>query len=373
MIRIIGIGLAAFLLLVLEQRLYRRLWSKGLYVTIRFGRDSLFEGEESSLLEIVENRKRLPLSMLKVKFQTSRSLLFETGDGSRTTDQYYRNDVFQIGGGEKVTRTLSFTGGKRGYYRIDSCDLVASDLFLTAQMVETLPERAFVYVYPRPFDSREFRQSLQQLNGEVLTRRHLLEDPFEYRGIREYQPFDDMRSVNWKATAKTGGLKVNQKNYTSLKAVRVFLNLEDTGILKKTDCVEGSLRIAAGLCEYFLSQGMQVSCHGNSLDMLTGEPLTLDASAGTGQMTAVYRALARTDTEEILPFVELWSDKLLHEAEGTVTCIVSPNQYEDFVELLEQYQDAGGEYLWFYPVWESGEPKLPEKLSSHIRVLHIRG
>ena len=37
-----------------------------------------------------------------------------------------------------------------------------------------------------------------------------MEDPFEYRGIREYQPYDDMRSVNWKATAKTGDLKVNQ-------------------------------------------------------------------------------------------------------------------------------------------------------------------
>lgn len=371
MIKLIGIGIAAFLLLVLEQRTYRKLWSRGLYVDIRFKKDSVFEGESGSLLEIVENRKRLPLSMLKVKFQTSRNLVFETGDGSRTTDQYYRNDVFQIGGGERVTRTLSFKGGKRGYYSIDSCDLVASDLFLTSQMVQTLPVKTSVYVYPKPFDSREFRRSLQQLNGEVLTKRHLLEDPFEYRGIREYQPFDNMKDINWKATARTGELKVNQKNYTSLKAVRIFLNLEDSGILKKTDCVEESLRIAAGLCEYFLSQGMQVSCHGNSLDRLTGEPLALEASAGFGQMTAIYRALARTNTEDVSPFVGLLQDKLLHEAKGTMTCIVSPNQYEDFVALLTQYQDAGQEYIWFYPVWESADPKLPEKLASHIQILHI--
>lgn len=372
MIKLIGIGIVAFLLFVLEQQLYKKLWSRGLRVTVKFKKDSIFEGEESSLLEIVENRKYLPLSMLKVKFQTSRNLIFESGKGSRTTDQYYRNDVFQIGGGERVTRNLPFTGGRRGFYRIDSCDLVAADLFLTTQMVESLPVNASLYVYPKPFDSREFHLSLRQLNGEVLSKRHLLEDPFEYRGIREYQPFDDMRSVNWKATAKTGDLKVNQKNYTALKAVRVFLNLEDTGILKKEDSVEGSLRVAAGLCEYFLSQGMQVACYGNGADVITGEVLAIEASAGAGQMAAIYRGLARADTDKVFSFVELFQDKLLHEAKGTVTCLVAPNHYEDFVQLITQYQDEGNEYLWFYPVWESEDPFVPENLREHIRILHIR-
>ena len=90
-------------------------------------------------------------------------------------------------------------------------------------------------MYPKPFSHPDFKRSLKQLNGEVLTKRHLLEDPFEYRGIRDYQPQDDLKSINWKATARTGDLKVNQKNYTSQKSVRIFVNLEDTGILKKED------------------------------------------------------------------------------------------------------------------------------------------
>lgn len=372
MIKLVGIGIIAFLLFILERKLYEKLWNRGLKVSVGFKRGHIFEGEDGSLWEVVENHKKLPISMLKVKFQTSRYLLFEAGEGSRTTDQYYRNDVFQIGGGEKITRKLTFTGGKRGYYRIDSIDLVASDLFLIAQMVETLPANAAIYVYPKPYDSREFRLSLQQLNGEVLSRRHLIEDPFEYRGIREYQPFDDMRSINWKATARTGELKVNQKNYTALKSVRIFMNLEDNGVLRKTDCVESSLRIAAGLCQYFLSQGIQVSCYGNGVDVISGKPLILEASAGTGQMSAVYRGLARTDIENVLSFTDIFSEKLLREADGTITCVVAPNQYEDFVKLLEEYQDAGRDYIWFYPVQESSEPGLPEKLAKNIRILHIR-
>ena len=193
--------------------------------------------------------------MLKVKFKTDRHLLFDQEKGSRTTDQFYRNDIFRIGGGERVTRTLKFQGGRRGYYTIDEVSLVASDLFLLSQLVADVEVKTELYVYPRPFDSARLRKSLVQINGEILSRRHLLEDPFEYRGIREYQPYDDMRSINWKATARTGDLKVNQKNYTALKSVRVFFQIQDDNILKKDSAVEMSLRIVAALCLFFLRQG----------------------------------------------------------------------------------------------------------------------
>ncbi len=372
MIRLAGIGILAFLLFVLEQKIYQKLWKRGLTVAIRFQKESVFEGEENSLLEIVENHKKLPLSMLKVKFQTDRHLIFEDTKGSRTTDQYYRNDVFQIGGGERITRTLTFTGGKRGVYGIHTVDLVAADLFLTAQMVDTLKVNARLYVYPKPFAGEEFKLSLRQLNGDVVTKRHLLEDPFTYRGIREYQPFDPMRNINWKATARTGDLKVNQNNYTALPSVRIFLNLEDSGILKKTECVEAAIQIAAGLCEFFLGEGIQTACYSNSLDALDNSPLCLEASSGPGQMTAVYQGLARADIDRIVPFTETFTEKLFTEGTGTVTCFVAPNQYEDFVKLLEQYQESGREYVWFYPTEESNKPQLPETLMEHIRLIPIR-
>lgn len=371
MIRLIGIGILVVLLLSLEQHVYQKLWKRGLHVRIDFTKNSLFEGEIGTLREVVENQKRLPLSMLKVKFQTDRHLLFEDTKGSRTTDRYYRNDVFQIGGGERITRILSYTGSKRGFYDIRSIDLVAADLFLTSQSVDTAPVNAYVYVYPRPFDSHEFRQSLKQLNGTVLTKRHLLEDPFEYRGIREYQPFDDMRSINWKATARTGDLKVNQKNYTALQAVRIFLNLEDTGILKKESCVEASIQIAAGLCRYFLNQGIQVACYGNAASKTGEQFLSIEAGAGSGQMNAVYRGLACIDTEKVVPFVEVLGQKVRKESSGTITCFVSPNQYEDFVRLIQDYQQTGSDYIWFCPVEGNREPPVLEGLADHMRFLHL--
>lgn len=372
MTKLIIIGLVFFLLFLLQKKLYEHLWQSHLTVALAFCEEHIYEGEQGELREMIENRKLLPLSMLKVKFKTDRHLIFDDMQGSRTTDQFYRNDIFRIGGRERVTRVLKFHGGRRGYYTIDGISLVASDLFLTAQMVAEETVSTAIYVYPKPYDSEELRRSLTQLNGEVLTKRHLLEDPFEYRGIREYQPFDDMHSINWKATARTGELKVNLKNYTSLKSIRVFFNVQDDNILKKDDCVEASLRIAAGLCAFFLRQGMQVSCCGNGLDFATGKPMSIEAKAGDSQLESILRGLARLNlTQPVADFTETFEEKLFHQAQGTFTCFVAPNQYEDFCQLLLQYQSAGNDFLWFYPVSGSKNPDLPPGLEKQIRLIHL--
>lgn len=369
--KIIGICIVAFFLYYLQQAVYRRWWNKGLQVSLEFAQKELFEGEESKLYEVIENRKRLSLPMLKVKFQTSRNLEFSDIKGSKVTDFFYRNDVFEIGGGEKITRTLKFVGKKRGYYKINGIDLVGSDLFFSREMVESRTTGKYVYVYPKPFQSREFLVALRRLNGEVLTKRHLVEDPFEYRGIREYQPYDDMRMVNWKATARTEELMVNERNYTALKAVRIFLNTEDKGILKKEDEVEASIRIAASLAEHFLKQGMEVECCGNGKDIISGEIMRIPVSAGMTQMGRIYKALARMDAGAATQdFAECFGEKILTEGKGTMTIFVSPNGYEDFVKLLTQYKGQGGDFVWFYAADEKTEPDLPGSLQDEIRVIH---
>ena len=373
MIRLLEIGLLAFLLFYLQQFIYQKLWNQNLKTELFFENNAIFEGEEGRLNEVISNQKRLPLPMLKVRVQTDRHLIFGLSKGSRTTDQYYRNDVFHVSGGEKLTRSITFVGGKRGYYRIQSMELVATDLFFTMEMVETVPANINIYVYPKPFDSAFFQMTLRQLNGEILTKQHLLEDPFEYRGIREYEPSDDMRSINWKATARTGQLKVNQKNYTALPSVRIFFDVEDRGVLKSEECVEACFQIAAGLGEYFLGQGMRVSCYGNGLDFRTKKPLRVESSTGRGQMEQLYRNLARIDTNQpAVDFVETFGEEILDTKKNELTCIIAFHQYRPFVELLCQMKNIGQDFIWFYPVWDSNDPSVPDSLKESVRMLHIR-
>ena len=106
--RIIWIGLGAVLLFAAQAWIYSHYWEKGLSAELLFSRESAVEGEECLLLERVENRKLLPLPMLKVKFQVSRNLRFsDEGDGA-VTDKYYRNDILSLGPRQRVTRKIPF-------------------------------------------------------------------------------------------------------------------------------------------------------------------------------------------------------------------------------------------------------------------------
>ncbi|MBO4291322.1 MAG: DUF58 domain-containing protein, partial [Lachnospiraceae bacterium] len=295
-------------LFLLQSKLYQFRWNHALNVKISFLSSEIYEKEVGTLQVVVENAKKLPLPMLMVKFQTDKHLEFEGGKNGVTTDQFYHNDIFHVGSGERVIRNLSFLGKRRGYFRINNIDMSATDLFMYAQFFGSFkPKEDGIYVLPRPYESKDFQLMLQQLNGQMITKRNLYEDPFELRGIREYQPYDDMRSINWKATAKTGSFMVNQKNYTAPKTVRIFLNLEDERILKKEECLEDCIRIGSGLAKYLLEQGVKVSFYCNAPDILTGDPMMKAVGSGKNQMSAIMRSLARLDTgKQAIPFAKLF-------------------------------------------------------------------
>lgn len=371
--KILGLGLVAVFLFLVQRLVYKKCWDKELSVSVTFAQKGIVEGEAGEIIEVVENRKLLPLTSLKIGFQTSKNLEFADAIGSKTTDQYYRNDVFQVGGGEKLTRRLSFRGKQRGYYHIKNIDLAGTDLFLIGEFLKRQSTNAYLYVYPKMLENESFQTSLQKLNGDVLVKRHLVEDPFEYRGIREYQPFDDIRSVNWKATARTGGLKVNQKNYTSMQTVRIFLNLDDKGAWKHYKETEAAIQIVMGLSEMFLRQGIKVACYANSRDVLTDEPVKIAGGAGTGQQDTIAKALARIDIhKETSDFVSMYKEQVLDDRDGLITLFVSVNGYGSFTSLLKECMTYGMDYCWFYPYVGKEKPDVPGDVIKGVQFVKLK-
>lgn len=366
---IIWIVFGAVFLFYLQKWIYGHYWEKDLSAELSFSRESAVEGEVCQLSERVENGKLLPLPMLKVKFQVSRKLRFEEKGDSAVTDQYYRNDILSLGPNQRVTRRIPFQCAARGYYRIDGLDLVASDLFLSREMIERIGEESILYVYPRPARGVSLEAAIRKLNGEVLAKRHLLEDPFEYRGLREYAPFDEPRSVNWKATARTGDLMVNLKGYTALRAVRIFLNLEDRGIWKRQELLELCIRIAVRIARELLNQGIRIAVFCNAVDVLTGEVLRLAPGAGEGHMEQLNRAFARLNLDvPALPFEEAFGGELEAEGRDTATLFLSAHADEEFQGLIERFSRSGADFTWMCPLF----PRMESGVSQPERLHFVR-
>ena len=370
--KILGLGIIAFLLFLLQVKTYRTFWDRHLFVSLDFSKTVLTEGEKGHIIEVLQNKKHLPLPMLKMQFQTSRNLQFENRKLTKNSDQYYRSDIFQIGGGERITRTLSFIAGKRGYYQIKAMNLVASDLFFTKEFFKTLETDKFLYVYPKCYDSQQFTNTLQKLNGDVVVKRHLLEDPFTYRGIREYQPNDEPRSINWKASAKCGDLMVNQRSYTSSPKIHIFVNTQDNGVLKKELEMEASIQMLMGLATTFLNQGIQVACYSNGKDILTNETTKVLAGAGIRQLDSIGKAFARLDTtKDSQSFIDFWNEVYTKENEEQLHFFISLHDYPDFLEVLDKCKEKHIPYLWIYPHSEAIAPTVSDKYSDNLHFIKI--
>lgn len=108
---------------------------------------------------------------------------------------------------------------------------------------KTLESPDHFYVYPRVVDETRLEIPLSENNGKCAVRKNLYEDPFEFRGIREYQPTDPMHKINWKVSARTDQWMVNLYDSTSAQEVVVLLDVEDETIWKFDAIHEEGIRL----------------------------------------------------------------------------------------------------------------------------------
>lgn len=325
---------------------YRRFWNKALSVRLSFTKEAVVEGEQCGLEELVENRKPLPLPVLKVKFQVSRDLVFQDQAGGQVTDKYYRNDMLSVSGNERIRRTLFFRCAKRGYYTIEGMDLVAGSLLLDRELMESREEETALYVYPAPVRTPDFQRFLLLVNGEAESRRQLAEDPFILRGIRDYVPGDAWKSVNWKATARTGTLQVNQKGYTARSVIRILLHLETGTPWYQKELQELCIRLADTTAAFFLGQGGSVSLLADAEDLRCGAPVRVERGFGRGQLERIHRALAGTDTGKLTDGD--WIEEVGRE-QGTYTVLISADGREELQRKLIEKQREKKAFCWICP------------------------
>lgn len=370
----IFVGLFACLVYLFQSWIYEKYWDKGLRLTLGFSKDAAYRKEEVDLIEVVENRKKLPLPILTVKFETSRNLVAKDDKNSSVSDNYYRNDIFTMRSMRKVTRTIPFYCEQRGYYDIHDVTILAPNLFLKNEQVARVEKDVCIYVYPERIVDDYTNNILSRITGDVLSKRHRQEDVFEFRGIRDYAPTDEMRTINWKATARTGDLKVNMKNYTSLRAVRIFLNLEDTGILKHNEADEYAMALAASLCESILASGMRVILETNGVDVKNGQRISVPESGGRSQLDTILKSLARIDTNQpILPFVETLGQQVKDNTAGVYTILITAEVRDEFVNLVKDIVNLKSDFhvLQVYER-QSEEKDVWGGITSNVKTVFIK-
>jgi len=299
---------AAFLIYRLEKVLYEKFWNRGLDLKIDFENSAIFEGEQSHLIEEISNRSFLPLPFIHAKFRIGTGLDFSGLENVSTSDLNYKDDLFAVLFYQKITRRLPFLGKHRGYYTVKSSDIVTRDLLSLNSMAAVFQQDSALYVYPKKIDLGPIEETLRRLSGELTARTYLFPDPFEFRGIRDYTIQDPFNAINWKASARTGDLMVNEFDSTVTKKIVILLNTEDETVIHHGRLHEEAIRIAGSIATNLLSLGYPVRLVLNGRDVESKETLSSLNGLGPAQNEMILRTLSRIDLslepEAFCPFIE---------------------------------------------------------------------
>ena len=330
---------------------YGKFWKEGLRVQLLFEERDVEEGDVATLVETVTNDKILPLPVLTLTFKVDRSIVIDEDRNAIVSDKTNVAEYFGLGAHEEITRRQPVKAAKRGYYLIEEAGVTLPDFFSDSVRYMTTKQAAALLVCPRMLEDAEVVDLSRQIIGEVIARRRLYQDAFSFRGIREYTPADPLGAVNWKASARTGDLLVNIRDYTCGQHVRFLLDLEPPSIRYREELLEEGIRLAYTLAGRCVRESIPVSMASNGRDIVTGREVEIPSGSSERHIGAIGEALARVSLPlSPQPFCELLKRERMgmdaRSMEDISFCMISSGQSDALLAEAEALSRQCGGLFW---------------------------
>ena len=357
-------------LVLVEVFVYRKHGMDDLSLQVRFSKDVAGNGEVIEVIETAQNNKKLPLPFLLLKFEAPNSLIFMDMTNTSLSDYLYREDMLTMKPFTRHTRRIKVRCTRRGYYSFARVNVSSSDLLLLKKLSREFDNQASVTILPELINTSDMQTLLSITFSDVQQRRTLLTDPFAFAGIREYQPWDPMRAINWTATARAGDFMVNENASTSTRQVTIFLNLEYYNPKKSDSLLEKSISMVYSYMLKLSQAGIASALYTNGRDVLTGMPVSSDMNSAPSQVYARGEDLARIDLKKgVIPFAELIETSLSRTGADDCTIVISPRCDASVRSVLRQLKVRRPSMFWLLPCYKTAPKAMiePELFGNLIR------
>ncbi|PYX07042.1 MAG: hypothetical protein DMG88_15965 [Acidobacteria bacterium] len=156
----------------------------------------------------------------------------------------------------ELTADLELRFDRRGRYQQDKLGVATRFPFAFLRKTRRVALAREIIVYPSVEPADEFFQMLPLITGEFesFTRGRGSD---LYR-IREYMPEDSARHVDWKATAKSGSLKVREFSREDDRKLRIVFDNPPPGVVPEA-AYESAVTLAASLAWHFAAENTTLS------------------------------------------------------------------------------------------------------------------
>jgi uncharacterized protein (DUF58 family) len=335
----------------LQYRLYAKHCFKNLSLEFEFKDEAIFEGEQTKIKQTFTNRKWLPLWWLRIQYMMSSNISFDQVEEKKISNLERRSEELSLLGYEKLEREVTIIGNKRGYYKLENMDIICSDLFVTDKFVKKHYVNEGLYVFPKILSELQYDIQFKKLLGDVITKRHLIYDPYERSGIRDYVTSDSLKDVNWSASARSSELKVNVYNYTASQEILIFLSCQKENEWVQDNVVEEGIRIAATIYDEFSKQGIKVGLITDSIDSDTGSNILVSAGCEQDQGILFNESLARilitkSDENNISNYI---NEEVIRDNREPLWIVISNATRNGMREAVQNARENDFDVKWIIP------------------------
>lgn len=294
-----------------------------------FSKNEAYEGDSLYLVETIHNKKLLPVPWLKVDINSSRWLEFANTKSVIAQEFRYVTSNFFLKSHQRIVRSWNLKCLKRGVYAIKSVTLVSGDLLGKNIVSKPVGIDAAITVYPTIIRLEDYFIPMRQLQGDIIVKRWINEDPFIVSGAREYYPGDPMNRIHWSASARQGQLMVRKNDFTAQNGLTVLLNIQSIETeyfdAVRKELIELGIKAAASIFDISLSEGSPVrfATNGSTID-------------GNSQMIVTSEASGREHVAELMKILAKLELKCIKDFEDFVEGIISKLRDTDII-LITAY------------------------------------
>jgi uncharacterized protein (DUF58 family) len=275
-----------------------------------------------------------------------------------------------VGSGEVFENRYKILPPKRGIYSIGPLRANVSDVMGFWEMSQQVGTTDELIVLPKIEEVGILNLKATRVSpwpGQVPSRKVGIGT--EFFELSPYVPGDELRRVNWKASAKMAELVTNEFEGEQATDVLVLLDCsQDVPSELEFDATEFEVNLTASLCSQLIRQGNRVglSVYGavrTWVNLGFGRKHLLRildnlAIAGAGRATIPMEYAVQTVVVSTLP-------------SRSVVVVISPLNRDDIVEVMSDLAIKGYNVVCFTPTIPTSSTKMDVPLSIARRILTI--
>lgn len=291
---ILGIVLAGMLL----NRLYERNVMKHLHIDIINDEVRHYKGESGVLKIRIAQKGIMPILSAELTVTAGNDIKFFSDQALKIRQQTETTAIFTVLSKSETVIEIPYTAAKRGVSYIVDSRISIPRIFGFGHMDlrQIGSAKHEIMIYPDKFAVHNEPIKFKIAQGMFKNNESLYNDPLLTLGNREYMEMDSFRDINWKQSARMGGLQSKIYEKTTYTEWLILVNLRSESVFAPPENIERIFEKLSFLTGEIAKEDITYSMIANMKTFDEGSYFRIDELNGLRSYRTVLEALAKIKT-----------------------------------------------------------------------------